>query len=236
MARLPVSGSTIATPLRNKEALRIVLAELCPEAEPSKFDVEEFHGRLGEVIGQWSAEQARLDTSPLMRTLAGVRRALEGLTDLLKAQDEGLQDIRDVELVYQLTSLLAENPEVGSRQEAKKLIRRFRRDAATLVQACLVNAQELKQVVGKDGRPRKDWYDDFTALLLEIASEAEVKPGLRKDRVSGEREGWLVDAAQALESFLHKDMRSPSREACGKSLERSIKTLKRRHRQNHPSG
>jgi hypothetical protein len=52
------------------------------------------------------------------------------------------------------------------------------------------------------GRPALDWYDDFTALLLEIAGKASVAPTLRKDRKNGVRSGWLFDAAQALESFL----------------------------------
>jgi hypothetical protein len=97
---------------------------------------------------------------------------------------------------------------VGSRGEARKLIDRFRRDATTLAQACLVSEQELKQVVGKHGRPRSDWYDDFTALLLEIAKTGGVKPSLGKDRVSGERVGWLMDAAEAPETFLEPHMRS----------------------------
>ena len=57
-------------------------------------------------------------------------------------------------------------------------------------------------MVGKSGRPQPDWYDEFTALLLEIAKTAGVEPRLSKDRISGARGGWLLDAAQALETFL----------------------------------
>jgi spore cortex formation protein SpoVR/YcgB (stage V sporulation) len=70
------------------------------------------------------------------------------------------------------------------------------------------------------------------ALLLEVAETAEVEPRLSKDRISGERVGWLLDAARALEAFLHPRMRSPSDEACGKRLERSKTRLKQEHRQN----
>jgi len=76
-----------------------------------------------------------------------------------------------------------------------------------------------------------DWYDDFTALLLDIANMAGVKPTLRKDRSIGARSGWLFEAAQALESFLYPEMRSPSPEACGKRLERSQRRLRERERQ-----
>jgi len=83
-------------------------------------------------------------------------------------------------------------------------------------------------------------YPRFDALtqakqLLEVAETAGVKPNLSKDRISGARVGWLLDAAQALEAFLDPQMRSPSVEACGKRLERSKTRLKQKHRQNPSS-
>jgi hypothetical protein len=112
-----------------------VPVELCPDADASKLDFDDYHRRLGQMIGRWSAEQARLDTSPLMKTLAEIRRDLERITDILSAQEEGIHETHDIELILQLISLLAENPEVGSRGEARKLVDRFRRDATILAQA-----------------------------------------------------------------------------------------------------
>jgi hypothetical protein len=60
----PVSGSRIATPPRTEADLRTVLTQLCPAEHLGKSNIKEFHGRLGIMIGQWSAEQARLDISP----------------------------------------------------------------------------------------------------------------------------------------------------------------------------
>jgi len=138
-------------------------------------------------------------------------------------------------IVSQLVTILALDPEVGSRQQADKLIASFRGDAAKLAHACLVAARDLKQTVGESGRPQAEWHDEFAALLLEVAETAGVEPRLSKDRISGARVGWLLDAAQALEAFLDPQMRSPSTEACGKRLERSKTRLKQRHRQNPSS-
>jgi hypothetical protein len=212
-----------------------VLAKLGPKADLSKLDIKALHRRLGAMIGQWSAEQDRLNISLLVKTLTAMRRDLERIGRILSGEEEGLQDIRDTEVASHLASVLAESPEVGSRRQAKALFQSFRRDAATLAHACLITAQELRRQVGKSGRPRGDWYDDFTALLLEIAAAAGVNPSSGKDRVSGERVGWLVDAAQALETFVDPRMRSPSREACGKRLEQPLKALKQLHRQNPSS-
>src|SRR5229473_3414933 len=235
MSRLPVSGSTVATPLRIKADFRKVLAELCPEGDFSKPDTKAFYGRLGRIIGQWCAEHDRPDIEPLAKTLTAMGRELEGMSRILSGHETGLHDRDDIEVVSKLATILALDPEVGSRQQADKLIASFRGDAAKLAHACLVAAHDLKQTVGESGRPQAEWHDEFAALLLEVAETAGVEPRLSKDRISGARGGWLLDAAQALEAFLDSQMRSPSAEACGKRLERSITRLKQKHRQNPSS-
>jgi hypothetical protein len=232
MARLPTSGATVATPLRGKADLRKLLIELCPDGKFSEADTNEIYGRLGRIIGQWSAEEDRLDIAPLAKTLTAMGKELEKVAEILSGHETGLHQIHDIAIVSQLAMILALDPEVGSRQQADKLIASFRGDAAKLAHACLVAARDLKQTAGESGRPQAEWHDEFVALLLEVAETAEVEPRLSKDRISGERVGWLLDAARALEAFLHPRMRSPSDEACGKRLERSKTRLKQEHRQN----
>jgi hypothetical protein len=213
----------------------MVLTELCPNAQFSASDTNEIYGRLGRIIGRWSAEEDRLDIAPLIQTLEMLSKDLKKDVKTLSGHETGLRDVRDVKIVSQLATILALNPEVGSRHQAEKLIASFRGDAAKLAHACLVAAREWKQLAGKSGRPSPDWYDEFTTLLLEVANTVGVQPRLNKDRISGERVGWLLDAAQVFETFLDPRMRSPSTEACGKRLERSKTRLKQKHRQNPPS-
>ena len=233
MARLPTSGATVATPLRGKADLRSVLIALCPDAQFSASDTKEIYGRLGQIIGQWSAEGDRLDIAPLIKTFEAMSKELTKTTKILSGHQTGLREIRDIRLVSQLAEILALDPEIGSRAQADKLITSFRGDAARLAHACLVAARDLKiSGVGKSGAPQQDWHDEFTALLLEVADIAGVEPRLSKDRITGARGGWLLDAAQALETFFDPMMRSPSAEACGKRLERSKRRLQQKHRQN----
>jgi hypothetical protein len=213
-----------------------VLVELCPAAQFSASDTNKIYGRLGQIIGRWSAEDDRLDIAPLIKTFEAMSKELNTTAKILSGHQTGLHEIQDIRIVSQLAEILALDPEVGSRGQADKLITSFRGDADKLAHACFVAARDWKlSVVDKSGRPQPDWYDDFTALLLEVADIAGVAPRLSKDRITGERGGWLLDAAQALESFLDPKMRSPSAEACGKRLERSKMRLQRKHRQNPPS-
>jgi hypothetical protein len=235
MARLPISGSTVATPHLDQADLRNVLVQLCPEAKFSKSDISEFYRRLARIIGQWSAEDDRLDIAPLAQTFTAMGKELKKVAKILSGHETGLREIHDIAIVSQLAMILALDPEVGSRQQADRLIDSFRGEAGRLAHACLVAACDLKLAVGESGRPQAEWHDEFTALLLEVAETAGVEPRLSKDRISGERVGWLLDAAQSLEAFLDPQMRSPSAEACGKRLERSKTRLKRKHRQNPSS-
>jgi hypothetical protein len=235
MARLPTSGSTVATPLRTEADLGTVLSKLCPDGKFSASYKKAIYGRLGPIIGQWSAEDNRPDVAPLAKTFTATGKELKKLAKILSGHETGLRETRDIAIVSQLVTILARDPEIGSRQQADKLIASFRGDAAKVAHACLVAARDLKQTIGKIGRPQSEWHDQFTALLLEIAETAAVEPRLSKDRISDARKGWLLDAALALETFLDPQMRSPSAEACGKRLERSKTRLKQTHGQNPSS-
>jgi hypothetical protein len=212
-----------------------VLIELCLDGKFSEADTDEIYNSLGRIIGRWSAEKDRLDIAPLVKTFEAMSKELNKAAEILSGHQTGLHKVHDIKIVSQLAEFLALDPEVGSRGQADKLITSFRGDAAKMAHACLVAASDLKQtVVGKSGAPQQDWYDEFVALVLEVAKAAGVEPRLSTDRISGARVGWLLDAARALEAFLDPQMRSPNAEACFKRLERSKTRLKQKHRQNPP--
>ena len=236
MAQIPTSGATVATPVRGKADLQRVLTELCPDAQFSASDTNEIYLQLACIIGQWSAEENRLDIAPLAKTFEAMGKELNKVAKILSGRETGLREVHDIEIVSRLAEILALDPEVGSPEQADQLVASFRCNAAKLAHACLVAGRDLKlSVKGKSGAPQQDWYDEFTALLLEVARTAGVAPRLSKDRDSGARGGWLIEAAQALETFLDRRMRSPSTEACGKRLERSKTRLNRKQRQNPSS-
>src|SRR5258707_14144595 len=237
MARIPISGATIATPFRygpkprvlTEADLRDLLADLCPQTVFAKSDVEVFYSKLKYILGLWSAEHDRLDIAPLVKTFTAMGKELKKVAEILSGHETGLREIHDIAIVSHLATILALDPEIGSRRQADRLIDSFRGDAGKLAHACLVAACDLKQAVGESGRPQAEWHDQFTALLLEVAETARVEARLSNDPSSSARVGWLLDAAQAFEAFLDPQMRPPSADACWKRLERSQKRLKQKH-------
>ncbi|MDR3484403.1 MAG: hypothetical protein P4M05_05770 [Bradyrhizobium sp.] len=230
MARLPPSGAAIATPFQltptprvlSEFDLREVLIELCPDAAFAETDIAAAYLDLQRILGRWHAEQGRPDTASMAADLAKLGEDLELIIAAFSSIEGGLHHVHDVELVSKLVDVLSQEPSCcGSRQEAHDLIVSFRRSALEISNACRKGAMEFRQYVGKSGRPKLDWYDDFKTLLIKIARLGGVEPSMRKDRITQVRTGWLITAAQKLETFLDPAMRSPDSESCGKRLERA---------------
>lgn len=242
MARIPTRGAAVATPYLPEAHLGIVLTQLCPGSAFSGSVLKDVYWRLGSIIGAWAAEQERLSTIAQARALMAIERKLAAVIADLSGHETGLRQTSDIEVVSQLTIALAKSSQTGSVLEASRLISSFLKDtaqfqtnAAKMATACFDAAQDLKAQVGKSGRPRLEWYDDFTELLLVVADKAGIKPTFWKDSITNERSGWLFQAAQELESFFYPQMRSPDGEACGKRLETSKRRLGQRRRQKRSS-
>jgi hypothetical protein len=242
MARLPASGVTMATPFRDgphprvlgRADLRITLSELCPDFEFEASEVDAFYTAICAILGRWSAENERQDRSQLATAISGIQRNLETVANTLNALNDGLHERLDIEIVHQLRTHLALNPEVGSRDRAEAFLASFKLDSGRLAHACLIAAKGLRMHVGKSGRPQHDWYDDFTELLHRIADKAGTEPSLWKDRKDDDWRGWLIDSALKLEAFFPPAMRSPSAKASGMRLWRSKLRQEKRHASAKP--
>jgi hypothetical protein len=231
MARIPARGSMVVSPQRDEASFTSVLSEL---GLGSVTDEEERHGLymgLAGVVGRWWREAGRLDSSILIKSLGSVANDLRAVAKLVAAT-EGFHTSHDLECALLVRIHLERQEDIQSREKALELMDDFRVKAAKVADACESAVAELGALTGRPGRPQLEWYDEFTALLLDLAEKGNVNPTLRKDRITGERSGWLLRAALALETFLYPDMRSHSIEACGKRLERAKRNLERRIRQN----
>ena len=234
MKRLPIFGASIATPELDERALRRALSELGASKAFDDADIHELYIRIGEIHGAWLLEQEAAEVEPVAKALRSTARNLIEASKLLSGHESGIRTHVEIEATSATVRILALDPSVGSINAAKQLIGSLREQVARVGHACMVAYADLSQKGTNDGRAPNLWYDDFTALLIEIARIVDIKPSIGRDRVTGQRTGWLFNAAQLLEPFLDPYMRSPSAEACGKRLERSRKRLHQLKRQMPP--
>jgi hypothetical protein len=230
MSRLPASGSAVETPRRDEGELRSVLCDLGVARVFDEAAAHELHFKLGAIIGEWSIEQQRLEASAVEKALLSTAQNLKEASRLLRGLETGIRSALEIAVASRVVGLLSMDPTIGV-QSGQGLLRSFCEEADRVAHVCLVAVADLPQAPGERGRRAHIWYDAFTVLLLQIAEKGGLKPTLRKDRVTRVRSGWLLDAAQALEPFLDPLMRSPSSEACGKRLERSLSRLRKGDRQ-----
>ena len=79
MPRLPVTGSSIASPLRDEGELKRVLSDLRVHQALSPTAVHELYLNLAAIIGQWMLEQQRLEVSSVAGSLLSTARSLNEL-------------------------------------------------------------------------------------------------------------------------------------------------------------
>lgn len=230
MARLPAAGAAVASPPQDEGELQRVLSDLNVRQAFDAAAVHELYWKLAELVGRWISEQQRLEASPVGKALLSIAKNLSEISPFLSGLETGIHSDLEIAVASRAAEYLALDPTVGSLAKAEELISSFREDAGRIAHVCMVARADLPDRPAELGRRALDWYDHFTALLLDIASVAGVEPTLRKDRITGDRSGWLFSAAQALEPFLYPDMRPPSPEACGKRLERSVRRLRERQK------
>jgi hypothetical protein len=242
MGRMPVRGAAVSGPFGSKEQLQRVLVDLGVGAAFDAAAIDSVYWRLGQIIGSSHQERNRLEVATVAKELQLMATRLNEISKILIGTETGIHDIVDMSVASEIASILVLDPSVGSLSKAHDIMSEFRQEAARMAHVCTIAHAALPDQPGERGRRPIDWYDDFTALLLEIADRSGVIPTLFRARETGICSGWLLDAARALEVFLDWEingkkvdplvMRSPSLEACSKRLERSVKRLRNGKRQN----
>ena len=123
--------------------------------------------------------------------------------------------------------ILASEPAIGSVEGAHAYLKDFSDRAGTLSSSCRLASRNLQCKKGKSGNPRFNWYDDFTAVLLEIGVNNGIEPTVGVDDVSGAALDGLARLASGFERLLPPEMRSPTPTVMVKRLQRSLKRLRK---------
>ncbi len=232
-------GATLASPYLNETAsepaevdFRNRILGLCPEHIFHDETLTQLYLAFNGVIGKWLSVWSERELLLIAKRLGYTARFLEQLKQELAGVQTGVRQAEDIELALLVRHALSLNPLVGGLVRADEKLASFQQQCSEMAQVFWLAFSLLKEERGKRGRPKLAWYDDFTAILLQLAKLANIDPNLNKDRITDVRGGWLFEAAQALEALLYPLMRSATPEACGKRLERSLKRLRQHDRKN----
>jgi hypothetical protein len=138
---------------------------------------------------------------------------------------EGFARGHDLAVSGQVVQVLASDPKIGSIEAAHSYLSDFCERADTITSACRAAANTLQSKKGKAGKGRYDWYDEFTAVLVEICKQNKIEPTVGIDSISGKPVGGLPVLASAFERLLLPSMRSPTPSAMVKRLQRSLERI-----------
>jgi hypothetical protein len=224
MKRLPISGASLASPELTSDDLRGALGRLQVGHAYDHAAVDELYFDLSRIAGAWWAHEGSKEYAAVAAELRRAGAALASSAELLSGWETGLKSATQMFATSLTTETLALDPTLEG--DAREYLSKFTEDAKRMGHACQVAAARLSEKSELKGKEKLTWYDDFTKLLLNIAEAGGVRPTLGNDDARDTPCGWLFEAAQELELFLFRGMRSPSVKACGKRLERSLKRIK----------
>jgi hypothetical protein len=224
MKRLPISGASLACSELTPDDLREALERLQVSRAYDQAAVDDLYFELGSITGAWLALEESKEYSPVAAELRRAGAALASLAELLSGRETGLKSTTQIFATRLTAETLALDPTLKG--DAHEYLSKVVEDAKRVGHACQIAAALLSEKSELKGREKLAWYDDFTKLLLRIAERGGVRPTFGNDDIRDTPCGWLFDAARELELFLFNRMRSPSVKACGKRLERSLKSVR----------
>jgi len=256
MTRLPRRGVTLASVPRGREVLEEILHNLkvehAIELNLTDNDKQKILDRICLINGNFLQTKEDPFKSSVPQIIESIQSSLDTIITGLSRPEQGPELLRydRSEAAFRIANAL-EGRETNA--PCIPLSEDFvappyplddERIVSLLSLSCVVKdaceraLAELNGVRGRSGRPPLGWYDEFVQLLLEFAHIAAIDPVVKTDRISGERTGPFIELALAFEQLLllcdlpisgHSvSMRSPSRDACAKRLERSRSRLRGR--------
>jgi hypothetical protein len=191
----------------------------------SKKKEREIRNRLGFALAMWDEPYTMLQTKDVAGSLKAHAKKLDQVASLgaITRMSFG----REYEIVVggQLVQILASNPAIGTVEAAHEYLRNFCDRASIIASSCRAAAASMQSRKGRGGRSPHGWYDEFTAVLLDICKHNKTQPTVGLHRISGEPTGTLPKIAVALERLLPTRMRSRKPATIVKRLQRSMQRL-----------
>ena len=227
MAKLPRTGVGYQFLYERDCTLPQVMASLGLKPLSRKAE-RKIRDRLGFALAKWEEPYSPVEVKDIVSSLNSHAKRLDEFAPVAAVAKGGFNRRHEIEVACRLAQILSEDSTMGSLAAAHAYLADFGDRAALIVSACRSAAKRLQPIRGKGGGSPYVWYDEFTAVLLDICKENNLEPGVGIDRGSGEPVGGLAKVASGIERLLLPRLRSPTPEAMVKRLKRSLGRLSRR--------
>jgi hypothetical protein len=224
MAKLPRTGVSYQILDERDVTLAEIVASLGLKRLTKKAEREIRH-RLGFAVAMWDEPYTALQIRDVAGSLKAHAKGLDQIATLGTITRSGFAREHDIAVGGQLIQILASDPAIGSVEAAHEYLRSFCDSASIIAPACRTAAANLHSRKGRSGKLRYGWYDEFTAVLLDICEKNRIEPTFWTDRISGEAAGNLPRIASAFERLLPPKMRSGKPATLVKRLGRSMERL-----------
>ncbi len=224
MAKLPRTGVAYQCLYEYDGTLAELIASL--GLKPlSKNAERKIRNRLGFALAKWQEPNTALQIKDVVSSLNAHAKRLDELAPLGTVTRMGFAREPDIAASGQLVQVLMSNPAIGSVQAAHEYLRDFCDMAGIIGAACRAAVTSLQSTKGEGGKPRYDWHDEFTAVLLDICKQNKLEPTVGIDRASGKPVGNLSKIASTFERLLMPKIRSRKPATMVKRLQRSLERI-----------
>ena len=224
MAKLPRSGVGYQCLNEYEGTLRQIMARLTLKTL-SKRAERELRNRLGFALAVWEEPYTAVEVKDVVRSLKAHAKRLDQIASIGTITREGFARAYDLAVSGQVVQVLASEPNIGNIEARHAYLSDFCERADTIASACRAAASMLQAKKGKGGKNRYAWYDEFTAVLVELCKQNKIEPTVGIDRITGEAVGGLSAVASAFECLLLPRMRSRTPSAMVKRLQRSLERI-----------
>jgi len=224
MAKLPRTGVAYQCLDERDVTLAEIVASLGLKPLTKKAE-RKIRNRLGFALAKWDEPYTALQIKDVVSSLNAHAKRLDEIAALGTITRPGFAREQNIAVSGQLVQILASNPAIGSVEAAHEYLRNFCDRAGIIGSACRAAATSLQSRKGQSGKSQYGWYDEFTAVLLDICKQNKIEPTVGIDRISGEPVGTLPRIASSFERLLPPKMRSRKPATMVKRLQRSLKRI-----------
>jgi hypothetical protein len=194
MAKLPRTGVGYQFLYEYDCTLPQVMASLGLKPLSRKAE-RKIRDRLGFALPKWEEPYAAIEVKDVVRSLKAHAKRLDQIDSIGTITREGFARGHDLAVSGQVVQVLASDPKIGSIEAGHDYLSDFCERADTIASACRAAVSTLQSKKGKGGKSRYDWYNEFTAVLVEICKQNKIEPTVGIDSITGSGRRTALPAA-----------------------------------------